>query len=52
MSQEDIRWKQRFANYESAFLLKGGLVGLSPTLTHQELKSHIDRVGVPFYKTI
>jgi hypothetical protein len=20
MSQEDIRWKQRFANYESAFL--------------------------------
>ena len=23
-----------------------------PTLTHQELKSHIDRVGVPFYKTI
>ncbi|MBK6607801.1 MAG: hypothetical protein IPG24_20555 [Leptospiraceae bacterium] len=23
-----------------------------PTLTHQELKNHIDRVGVPFYKTI
>lgn len=23
-----------------------------PTLTHQELKNHIDRVGVSFYKTI